>query len=248
MAVSKSLRYQILRRDNHACRYCGATAPDATLRIDHVVAVTLGGSDDPSNLVTACFDCNASKSATPADAAFVADVAQDALRWAAAMQRAAESTSKDRAGRDGNRVLFAIAWDKWYTTTRKWSNAEGGYVETHHPIPREDNWETSVDRWIELGLTIDDLEEAVKIAMRSKKPSEATWKWFCGIAWKMLRDRQDAAKAILDAEDVEPEKPYHPSDVGPSCDGRHPAITSEVWYAASTYYKLAELCDKREGY
>ncbi|MEU5976310.1 hypothetical protein [Streptomyces sp. NPDC047315] len=24
MAVSKRLRYEILRRDNHACRYCGA--------------------------------------------------------------------------------------------------------------------------------------------------------------------------------------------------------------------------------
>ena len=29
MAVSKRLRYEILRRDNHTCRYCGASAPDA---------------------------------------------------------------------------------------------------------------------------------------------------------------------------------------------------------------------------
>lgn len=26
MSVSKRLRFEILRRDNHACRYCGATA------------------------------------------------------------------------------------------------------------------------------------------------------------------------------------------------------------------------------
>lgn len=29
MAVSKRTRYEVLRRDNHACRYCGARAPEA---------------------------------------------------------------------------------------------------------------------------------------------------------------------------------------------------------------------------
>lgn len=36
MAVSKRLRYEILRRGNHTCRYCGASAPDVPLRVDHV--------------------------------------------------------------------------------------------------------------------------------------------------------------------------------------------------------------------
>lgn len=36
MAVSKRLRFEILRRDNFQCRYCGAKAPDATLAVDHV--------------------------------------------------------------------------------------------------------------------------------------------------------------------------------------------------------------------
>lgn len=58
MAVSKRLRYEILRRDNHTCRYCGATAPDVKLTVDHVVPVALGGSDVPTNLVAACDACN----------------------------------------------------------------------------------------------------------------------------------------------------------------------------------------------
>ena len=41
MAVSKRLRYEILRRDNHTCRYCGESAPDVKLTIDHVVPVSL---------------------------------------------------------------------------------------------------------------------------------------------------------------------------------------------------------------
>lgn len=64
MAVSKRLRYEVLRRDNHTCRYCGATAPDVPLRVDHVTPVALGGTDTPDNLVTACEPCNSGKSST----------------------------------------------------------------------------------------------------------------------------------------------------------------------------------------
>ncbi|WP_432215188.1 HNH endonuclease signature motif containing protein [Sphingobium yanoikuyae] len=44
------------------CRYCwaeGRISP-ATL-IDHIVALSLGGSNDRSNLAPACADCNAAK-------------------------------------------------------------------------------------------------------------------------------------------------------------------------------------------
>lgn len=64
MAVSKRLRYEILRRDSHTCRYCGASAPDAPLRVDHVTPVALGGTDHPSNLATSCEPCNSGKSST----------------------------------------------------------------------------------------------------------------------------------------------------------------------------------------
>ena len=36
MAVSKRLRYEVLRRDNHTCRYCGAQAPDVKLTVDNM--------------------------------------------------------------------------------------------------------------------------------------------------------------------------------------------------------------------
>lgn len=64
MAVSKRLRYEVLRRDSHTCRYCGASAPDVLLRVDHVTPVALGGTDTPENLVTACDPCNSGKSST----------------------------------------------------------------------------------------------------------------------------------------------------------------------------------------
>jgi hypothetical protein len=48
-----------MQRDNYTCQYCGAPAVEP----DHVVPRSLGGSDDPSNLVAACFDCNRSGNA-----------------------------------------------------------------------------------------------------------------------------------------------------------------------------------------
>src|SRR5690349_2887498 len=90
MAVSKRTRYEVLRRDNHACCYCGQMAPDVKLTVDHVVPVSLGGSDKPDNLVAACKDCNAGKASTSPTEELVAQVGEDDIRWAAAIQRAAE--------------------------------------------------------------------------------------------------------------------------------------------------------------
>ncbi|MER6534357.1 HNH endonuclease [Streptomyces sp900105755] len=90
MAVSKRLRYEILRRDNHACRYCGATAPGAKLNVDHVIPQALGGNDKPDNLVTSCADCNAGKTSSMPGAMVVADVDQDTFRRAAELKRATQ--------------------------------------------------------------------------------------------------------------------------------------------------------------
>lgn len=90
MAVSKRLRYEILRRDNHACRYCGATAPDVKLNVDHVIPQALGGSDEPTNLVTSCRDCNAGKTSSMPNATPVADIEQDTFREAARLKQEAE--------------------------------------------------------------------------------------------------------------------------------------------------------------
>ncbi len=59
--IRPKLRFEILSRDNFTCRYCGASAPDVKLQVDHVIPVSKGGILDLSNLVTACFECNIGK-------------------------------------------------------------------------------------------------------------------------------------------------------------------------------------------
>ncbi len=61
--LPKGWRFEILKRDNFACRYCGARAPTAVLHVDHVHSVALGGKNVLENLVTSCRDCNVGKGA-----------------------------------------------------------------------------------------------------------------------------------------------------------------------------------------
>lgn len=61
MTIPLSLRFQILERDSFTCRFCGKRAPETELEVDHVVPRSKGGSDDTSNLVAACRDCNRGK-------------------------------------------------------------------------------------------------------------------------------------------------------------------------------------------
>lgn len=82
MAVSKRLRYEVLKRDNFTCRYCGAFAPIAVLVVDHVVPRKHGGPDKAENLVTACQDCNSGKGASLPDLGLVAEIEETAHRWA----------------------------------------------------------------------------------------------------------------------------------------------------------------------
>ena len=59
--ISKAVRHEILKRDSFTCQYCGKSAPDVVLEIEHIIPVSKGGDNETLNLITACFDCNRGK-------------------------------------------------------------------------------------------------------------------------------------------------------------------------------------------
>lgn len=65
--IAKGIRFEVLKRDSFRCQYCGVTAPDVVLHIDHIEAVANGGTNDLTNLITSCEGCNLGKSDTPLD-------------------------------------------------------------------------------------------------------------------------------------------------------------------------------------
>lgn len=185
-AISKALRYEIFRRDNHACRYCGSTAPDVKLTVDHVVPVTLGGSDDPANLVTACTDCNAGKSATPPDAPLVEDIAQDALRWRRAMEAANEMAAREREVAQVYLDEFLAAWQGWSYEFR----GERCYVD----LPG--GWERRVRELMQAGLPVADMREAVDITL-GKRGLNDEFSYFLGVTRQQLAQRQTIAAEMI---------------------------------------------------
>ena len=191
MAVSKRLRYEILRRDNHTCRYCGAAAPDATLTIDHVVPVSLGGSDAPSNLVAACADCNAGKTSSMPDAALVSDASADAVRWARAMRHAQQQNSARREEIDWYCVELDAVWNEWH------------YGPNEEELPRPASWRSSIEQFYDAGLDLDTITAKMRVALANDSVSvKNTWRYFCGCCWTAIRELQDIAYEYLANDDA----------------------------------------------
>lgn len=196
MAVSKRLRYEVLRRDQHRCKYCGRSAPEVRLTVDHVIPEALGGPDTPDNLVAACSDCNSGKSATSPDEATVADVRADALRWAAAVHAAAHDMVADIARRQANQREFEQAWNLW--------TVGGSRVQ----LPSD--WRSTVDSFTAAGLPMPVLLECIDLAMDRTRINDK-FRYMCGIAWRKVTELTDAARAHVGAADTKDPVPEPPT-------------------------------------
>jgi len=184
MPVSKRTRYEVLKRDNHTCRYCHAA--DSPLTVDHVTPVALGGTDFPDNLVAACQDCNYGKASTSPDAAVVADVEQRSLRWAAAMKVAAQRLStRDEPMRQYVAYMEDVVRSLF-----------GGYDD----LPND--WRESLVQFYRAGLPLEMTEQAVALSVaKGNVEWPSKWRYACGVAWTMIRELQDEARLIVESED-----------------------------------------------
>lgn len=187
MAVSKRLRFEIFRRDSHTCRYCGATPPDVPLRIDHVTPVALGGGDTPDNLVTSCEPCNSGKSSASPDAHHVANVSDDAVRWAEAMKQAAGEAEAEEGPKLAYRQAFVDAWNEW--TYESMGNRK------NFDLP--DDWRSSVERYRVAGIPASSWGDLIEPGMvnRSVKGPDV-FRYTCGVANNRLKQMVERAAII----------------------------------------------------
>lgn len=99
MPVSARTRFEIFKRDNFTCRYCGRSSPEVVLEVDHVVPTSEHGTDDPINLVSACWSCNRGKSNVPITTTISGEDPHD---------RAVLLLERERQLREYNVVLAAV--------------------------------------------------------------------------------------------------------------------------------------------
>jgi HNH endonuclease len=175
MAVSQRLRYEILRRDNHACRYCGATAPGVKLNVDHVIPQALGGSDDPTNLVSACSACNGGKTSSMPNAMPVADVDQQAFRESAELLALKRAALTDHLWRGGHPPQWGPSEIERYAVELAWNYAWA--VATDGGSPTHEQHATFIDNSAELferGRSVAELACAA-VHAGSRLTPHLTW-------------------------------------------------------------------------
>lgn len=151
MAVTKRVRFEVLRRDNHTCQYCGAKAPDVVLHIDHVMPVSLGGDDKPNNLLAACAGCNGGKTSIAPGSPLVESLGAKAAAYALGM---VDKMTRLRASFEQAEEYedeFLTAWNKWNFRGEK--------------IPLPPDYELTLHKWSSMGVPLRLLELAIKKAM-----------------------------------------------------------------------------------
>jgi len=190
-SISRRLRYEILKRDGHRCRYCGAAAPDVQLTIDHVIPVALGGEDAPSNLVTACQDCNAGKSSANPNDDSVEDVRADAEKFRKALAYVSEI---DRYKRD---LKFTYYDNMVYDFMNEWFGACRINELNMQP---DTNARASLIRFSEMGLTELDLIYALHETFARATTRTKGWNYFCKVCWNMIGSRTEMALELIAAE------------------------------------------------
>lgn len=166
--MSKTLRFEVFKRDRFTCQYCGAHPPKAVLEVDHIEAVAAGGTNDEGNLVTACFDCNRGKAARDLR------VAPEALSDRAV--RVAEAEEQLAGYREIMRLVEARK------EADAWEVIEAIFGVTETTNARFSSIQQFLKR-----LDLFEVKEAAEIARAAKPYSELQrFKYFCGVCWRKI--------------------------------------------------------------
>jgi hypothetical protein len=169
-AMSKTLRFEVFKRDRFTCQYCGATPPKVVLQVDHILAVAKGGGNDEGNLITSCQPCNLGKGVRSLSVApqSLADKAEDVAEREAQLLGYQDIllAKRDRLERECWQVFELLLGES-------------------KSVPRDQF--TSVQRFIDrLGLIA--VLESVDSALRSSARSSSLFRYFCGVCWSKVRE------------------------------------------------------------
>lgn len=63
--IRKRIRQDVCERDAQTCQFCGRLLGEGQFTIDHVIPLANGGTDEVTNYVTSCLECNQRKADLP---------------------------------------------------------------------------------------------------------------------------------------------------------------------------------------
>lgn len=172
-ALSKKVRFEVFKRDQFTCQYCGRNPPAVVLHCDHIHPVAEGGENDMDNLVTSCLDCNLGKGA----------------RLLTSVPESLASKAADIKEREEQLAGYRRVMDE---KAARLENESWEVVDVLSPGAEKFNRQNlvSIKRFIER-LGVHAVKDAAELAyMRFGYSDTRMFKYFCGICWGRIRDME----------------------------------------------------------
>lgn len=191
MAISVRIRFEVFKRDEFTCQYCGRKSPDVVLEVDHIVPRCNGGLDDPINLRTSCWDCNHGKAGVPLESVVTGEDPHDRAVLILEQERTLaeynQVVARERARRD------AEAWELW----RYW-RSEQGFTRKREleKAPRLDF------RWLSNALSFCPREQIrlfMDLAIAKGMTQNLKWVGACVRNWRA--EQTEPAMPVVTAAD-----------------------------------------------
>lgn len=169
-SMGKKKRFDVFRRDQFICQYCGRRPPAVVLEVDHIKPVSEGGSNDDHNLITSCFDCNRGKAAgtleaTPINVAEKAALLQERMEQARAYD---ELLAAEREDLDWKAVQII---DVFETEFEGWTLKDSSRASIIHFLRN---------------LPFVEVRDAMQLAC-SRMIKDRAFRYFCGVCWNKIR-------------------------------------------------------------
>lgn len=179
MAISKKIRFEVFKRDGFKCGYCGKNPPEVTLEADHIEPIAMGGTDNMSNLITACFSCNRGKRDIPLEK--IPPKIQENLEVLIEQEEQIREYRKF-IKKIGKRINADIQ-----TVTTLFENSYAGKTFT-------ENFKIVTIKNFLNKLPLHEVEESMDIAT-SKFPKntqierDRAIRYFCGVCWNKIKEK-----------------------------------------------------------
>ena len=155
-AISQKLRFEIFKRDSFKCQYCGASAPEVILHVDHMKPVVKNGTNDMTNLITSCEGCNFGKGKRTLNDTTAIEKQKAQLDELNERRSQLEMMMKWREGLSSiEETKFKYALEKWSYLAHPFSPTESGekilkIIIKKYPLETVlDAIETSTDQYLE---------------------------------------------------------------------------------------------------
>lgn len=179
--IRPAVRFDIFKRDNFTCQYCGLKPPQVVLHVDHINPKSKGGSDTEENLITSCQSCNLGKGSKPLERIKVPELPS--------LQDEAQKLEQLKQYQ-----AHLMEKEKFYTAQAKtlmefWAEMEGQkFPNGEYTVP------------IGLGATVRsflrklspaDIMEAMSIA-NSRMPGKSDQqklRYFAGVCWRKIQEK-----------------------------------------------------------